>query len=146
GQITFSLDGGAFQTDNTFQQLTSGLHQLIVADGNGCQVDTMVRIPRLRCKIYIPNSFSPNLDGINDFFQLSTSDEFNILVTKYMIFDRWGNMVYKAEDFPIGSAEFWWDGTYKKMTMSPGVFAYYIEVKYEDEGSEIFKGDVTLVK
>lgn len=146
GQITFSLDGGAFQTGNTFQQLTGGSHQLIIEDENGCQIDTTIRIPRLRCKIYIPNSFSPNLDGINDFFQLSTSDELNILVTKYMIFDRWGNMVYKAEDFPISSTEYWWDGTYKKMTVSPGVFAYYIEVKYEDGGSDIFKGDVTLVR
>ncbi|MEP6793417.1 MAG: gliding motility-associated C-terminal domain-containing protein [Saprospiraceae bacterium] len=146
GQITFSIDGSSFQTENSFQQLTGGLHQLIVADENGCQIDTTIRIPRLRCKIYIPNSFSPNLDGINDFFQLSTSDEFNITVTKYMIFDRWGNMVYNAEYFPIGSTEFWWDGTYKKMTMSSGVFAYYIEVKYEDGESDIFKGDVTLVK
>ncbi len=146
GQITFSLDGSAFQKENSFQQLTGGIHQLIVADENGCQIDTMIRVPRLRCKVYIPNSFSPNLDGINDFFQLSTSDEFNIIVTKYMIFDRWGNLVYTAGDFPIASTEFWWDGTYKKMTMSSGVFAYYIEVKYEDGGSEIFKGDVTLVK
>ncbi len=146
GQITFSLDGGAFHTGNTFQQLSGGNHQLIMADENGCQIDTTIRITRLRCKIYIPNSFSPNLDGINDYFQLSTSDELNILVMKYMIFDRWGNMVYKAEDFPISSTEFWWDGTFKKMTVSPGVFAYYIEVKYEDGGNEIFKGDVTLVR
>lgn len=146
GQITYALDGGAFQTGNSFQQLTGGFHQLSIADENGCQIDTTIRIPRLRCKIYIPNSFSPNLDGINDYFQLSTSDELNIQVTKYMIFDRWGNMVYKAEDFPLGSTEFWWDGSYKKMTMSPGVFAYYIEVRYEDGGSDIFKGDVTLVR
>ncbi|HZV68262.1 MAG TPA: gliding motility-associated C-terminal domain-containing protein [Saprospiraceae bacterium] len=146
GLITISLDGGAFQTTSTFQNLNGGLHELIITDENGCQVDTTVRIGKQRCKIYIPNSFSPNGDGFNDLFQLSTSDDINIQITKYMIFDRWGNMVYKADDFPIASTQFWWDGTFKKMSVNPGVFAYYIEVKFEDGGNEIFKGDVTLFR
>lgn len=146
GQTTVSLDDGAFETQHSFYQLTGGLHEVIIADENGCQVDTLIKIPRLRCKIYIPNSFSPNQDGINDFFLLSTPDEFNIRIVKYMIFDRWGNLVYSADDFPISSSDFWWDGTFKKMSMSSGVFAYYIEIMYDDGGNEIFKGDVTLVR
>lgn len=146
GLLTVSFDGGPFQSVFSYQYLSGGDHLLSIADENGCQLDTIIRVAQKRCKIYIPNSFSPNQDNINDLFLLSTLDASNINVSKYMIFDRWGNMVYSANDFLMSDTQFWWDGTFHKMTMSPGVFAYYIEVKYEDGGSEIFKGDVTLVK
>ncbi len=146
GMITMSLDGGSFQTDNTFHDLAAGNHELLIVDENGCTVDTSVRVAQSRCKIYIPNTFSPNHDGINDVFSLFTSSDYNVLINKYMIFDRWGNMVYSDSDFPISSTEHWWDGTFKKMTMSPGVFAFYIEVTYDDGGNEIFKGSVTLIR
>lgn len=146
GQLTVSFDGGSFQPVFSYHHLPAGDHQVIIADENGCQIDTIIHVAQKHCKIYIPNSFSPNQDNINDLFQLSTLDASNVNVTKYMIFDRWGNMVYSANDFLMSEPQFWWDGTFHKMTMSPGVFAYYIEVEYEDGGSEIFKGDVTLVK
>ena len=146
GVLKVSLNGGAFVPNTTFQNLAAGENSISISDENGCIKDTTIFIKQKKCQIYIPNTFSPNQDGVNDYFELSTHGEFNVQILKYMIFDRWGNLVYSAGDFSIASTDFWWDGTFKRMSMSPGTFAYYIEVKYEDEETQIFKGDVTLVR
>jgi gliding motility-associated-like protein len=146
GQITISLDGGPALSNYSIQNLGAGDYMLTLTDEKGCSIDTSVQIGQLRCEIYIPNTFSPNQDGVNDFFQLFTSDNSNIHIQKYLIFDRWGNLVYSANDFPISSTEHWWDGTFKRLSMGPGVYAYYIEVAYDNGDNEIFKGSVTLIK
>ena len=62
------------------------------------------------------------------------------------IFNKNGTKVYSQFNIPVNSGEGWWDGTYKHFTMNPGVFAYYLEVKFENGQLETFKGNVTLIR
>lgn len=144
-QINFSIDGNIPGTTNTFFDLSAGEHTIQITDETGCLIDTSFILLQEYCNVYVPNTFSPNNDGINDYFQLSSPDA-GIIVLKYLIFDRWGNNVYSAEGFSIASQNFWWDGTFRRITMTPGVFAYFIEVQHPDGLKQNFKGNVTIVR
>lgn len=144
--VMISLNNQQAQTDAVFTGLAYGSYLLLAVDANGCSVDTLVKIAHTGCPIYIPNIFSPNGDGVNDFFQLQTSDANEVTITRFFIFDRWGNEVYRKMNFPIHTTEGWWDGTYKHFTMNPGVFAYYLEVEYDNGLKETYRGNVTLIR
>ncbi len=145
GQINATINGVGMAVNNVFSNIPAGQYQIIFSDQSICQLDTTVNVTRLSCGIYIPNTFSPNGDGINDLFTISATSDASIVVTKFLIFDRWGNSVYEAYDFPIATTHMWWDGTFRKISMNPGVFAFFIEIRENDQ-LESFKGNVTLVR
>ena len=92
------------------------------------------------CDIYIPNVFTPNKDGINDFFQVFT----NCQIDKYelYIFDRWGNVLFESRDIDIS-----WDGLYKNKKINPNVFAYMAKLTLKGSNkSTIFVGDILLLR
>ncbi len=88
--------------------------------------------------IYIPNSFSPNGDGINDEF---LAFGYNITDFTMEIFDRWGEKLFSSNDLYKG-----WPGTYKNNPSEVAVYIYKITYKGLD-GKKITKtGHVTLNK
>jgi gliding motility-associated-like protein len=89
---------------------------------------------------YIPNSFSPNDDGINDSFSGK-----GIFIKQYemSIFDRWGNMIFYTDDINKP-----WDGTANHGTemAQVDVYVYSINVVDYNKKKHSYKGIVTLVK
>jgi gliding motility-associated-like protein len=75
--------------------------------------------PCIEHHITIPNVFTPNGDGINDFFK--TEDE-GLLEKQLFIYNRWGNLVFE------GKGQEAWDGTHKGEKCHEGV--YYVVVSY----------------
>ena len=142
----FSLNGGIPQTDPEFTTLASGTYALHIADEEGCSIDTTITIDQEACPLYIPNIFSPNGDGVNDLFRLQAPGDQNIMITRFYIFDNWGNNVFEKFNLPIHSETGWWDGTYKRFTANPGIFAYYVEVQFENGQRETYKGKITLIR
>jgi gliding motility-associated-like protein len=91
--------------------------------------------------VFIPNVFTPNGDGLNDYFEVFGNKEAWKQFSA-SIYDRWGEKVYETDDM-----NFKWDGIYKGKLLKPGVFVYTIKVIYLDNFSEkLFKGSVTLVR
>lgn len=92
---------------------------------------------------YIPNSFTPDGDDVNDAWGMSTNIP---VITDYemMVFDRWGQMVYTTED-PYKA----WLGSYQNggEVLKSDVYAYRIlyGVKNTEARKEIV-GHVTLIK
>jgi gliding motility-associated-like protein len=83
------------------------------------------------CNFYeIPNVFTPNGDGFNDFLVAKTSG----LVEKidFKLYNRNGLLIFRTEDPKID-----WDGTYKGKIVSPGVYFYKCDV-YENRISGTF--------
>ena len=95
--------------------------------------------------IYIPNAFSPNGDGLNDKIVIFANQGIE-QVDEFMIFDRWGEMLFEASNFQPNDARFGWDGRLDGKTMKPAVFVYLAKVRYLDGRVEMFKGDFVLVK
>ncbi len=118
-----------------------------VTDSNGCfgSDDIFIEVDPNR-NVYIPNIFSPNGDGHNDTF----SPFVGVGVTQInnmMIFDRWGELVYQADNFypdPLNTIA--WDGRFDGKMMNPGVFVFIIEVAFADNQTRTYKGSVTLVR
>jgi gliding motility-associated-like protein len=106
--------------------------------------DLEVRI-RPYPEVYIPNSFSPNADGINDIFSVYGND-LVVAVRNMTIYDRWGNALYVKRDLPANDPSVGWDGSYREKLMDPGIYVYVVEVELTDGSTQVYKGDVTLIK
>ncbi len=101
----------------------------------------LVDILQLPCTneyIYIPNAFSPNNDGVNDYFRVRS---LNLTEGTLVVFDRWGNKVFESNDFSKG-----WDGIYKGQPAQEEVYGYYFVGKCELGESIKIKGNVTLLR
>ncbi len=123
--------------------------QLVTVTGqteDGCAASDDVYIDmKVRVEVFIPNSFTPNNDGINDVFSVYGNDQV-INVRNLAIFDRWGNALYARSDLPINDPAEGWDGHFRDEIMDPGVYVYVVEVELLDGSIRLFKGDVTLVR
>ena len=126
----------------------SGLYTVRVYSESGCIDEASVFIEVIKeTKYFIPNAFTPNDDGVNDFFAPQLSDG-DYTVESITIFDRWGVQVYhwaaSGGAIPNG-----WDGTYKgRWPASPGVYVYLIRFSGKNPSAKpIFAhGDVTLIR
>lgn len=147
GRATITIDGFDSSTSLSYQNLSAGTYRINISDEAGCTIDTTASIPLAQCPIYIPNAFSPNGDGENDFFQLYSKEEDGTAVIVYQIFDRWGEQIYEAKNFPLtGSSEFWWDGKLRGKPIVLGVYVYFIEIEFENGNRKVFEGTVAAVK
>jgi gliding motility-associated-like protein len=88
--------------------------------------------------IFVPNSFTPNGDNMNDFAYLRTINSKKIL---FRIYNRWGEEVFRTENLHDG-----WDGTYKGEKLTPQVFVFQADVTFFDDSQEIKKGNITLLE
>ena len=144
GAINFSLDGNS-QSNPYFKNLSAGEHILQISDEEGCVIDTVINISKAPCRVFIPNAFTPNYDGLNDQFRIYTDGVANVEIKSFNIFDRWGIQLYQASNFSIHSELGWWDGTVNGRVLQSGYYVYSIEVLYDDGTRELLKGQVSLV-
>jgi len=119
--------------------------QLIATNANGSDtltIDPYIVIENCENIFFIPNSFSPNGDGLNDVLFIRGSGIKNI---KLFIYNRWGEKVFQCSMFNVQCSE-GWNGTYKGKPLNTAVFAWYVEVEFLD-GDKIYrKGNVTLLR
>ena len=123
---------------------TTYLVELITIDGCVATQEISIRVDT-NIEIYVPNVFSPNGDGANDIFWVQGKDE-DVMIESLLIYDRWGNKVYEAEDMPIGEASRGWDGNFNGSPVNPGVYVYVLEVLTASEEIVVKSGDVTVVR
>ena len=114
---------------------------------NDCGIaDDDVRVTLKNCdRYFIPNIFSPNNDGINDYFG-PTESEAIVDIERLAVFNRWGSLIFEAKDLKPSEENKMWDGTYKGEVVSPGVYVYIIRLKLLSGKIINEKGSVTLVK
>jgi len=95
--------------------------------------------------IYVPNTFTPNGDGLNDGFTIRGSGISK--VKSFRIFDRWGAMVFSTENAPVNSPAATWGGTNMNgKELNPGVFVYMYEIICMNNELLTGKGNITLIK
>jgi gliding motility-associated-like protein len=89
---------------------------------------------------FIPNTFTPNGDGLNETFH-PKGVGFREKGFVMDIFDRWGTRVYSTNEFGKG-----WDGTVKGSPAANGVYIYKIRVATQGNGKREFAGHVNLIR
>lgn len=131
-----------FQT--TARPFESTRYVFELMDQNGCSTEDAlwVRVDR-SARLFVPNAFSPNDDGINDRFSIFTDDAVSLLRT-FRIFDRWGNLVYEAADSNPATAG--WDGNIRGKPAAAGVYTYFVEVEMVNGFMAQRSGEVVLVR
>ena len=96
----------------------------------GCAADprffTVEIAPCLETSVYIPNSFTPDDNGIND-----------------VIVSRWGEVVFESEDLEPKWMGNWLGGDYY---VPDGVYTYRIEANFVDVSAKVFQGHITLLR
>lgn len=95
--------------------LEEGEHSIQIAIED-CIVAKNIAVTGVECKniIYFPNVFSPNGDGVNDYWQAEGS---NFEALELSIFDRWGGSIFSTDTPP-----FRWDGSNSKRDLNNGQF------------------------
>jgi len=96
-------------------------------------------------RIYIPNVFSPNGDGINDTWRIFYTDQKAELVS-LSILDRWGGILFSIADKLLNESDVEWDGTMKGKEMGNGAYVFVAVVKTSDSVTRHITGDITLIR
>ncbi len=124
----------------------STFYNLTVIDEKGCVAsdDIYIEVEKNR-RVYIPNAFSPDDDGINDLFFINAGADV-VEINSFRIFDRWGNMVFEDTNFQPNDPSHGWKGNFNGQPMNSAVFVYYAEIVFVDGLTEVVKGEVVLVR
>jgi gliding motility-associated-like protein len=87
--------------------------------------------------VFIPNSFTPNGDGRNEYFRAYGTA---IAGINMKIFNQWGEGIYEGSDVTTG-----WDGKQKGKLQPMGVYFYVIKIRFTNGTESIRKGAVNLL-
>ncbi len=118
-----------------------GIYGLTVTTPSGCSAADSVAIFK-DCYIDIPNAFSPNGDGLNDYFFPRQLLGKNITRFSMVIYNRWGQEIFKTTKTDGRG----WDGNFNGVGQPVGVYVYLIEVELDGTRSEKYQGNVTLLR
>lgn len=141
---TYSWNTNPTQVTDRAVDLFFGHYIVEVVDANGCKIiDTVYIEPGPCCEeVFIPNAFSPNGDGNNDVFRMTTATGIELI--QFDVYDRWGVRVWGTNNFRAA-----WDGTYINTGKDANVNTYYYIMRYicmTDGKTYTKKGDINLIR
>ena len=126
----FSLDGTNYQSAPTFTNLSEGVYTVYVKDTKDCGI-----VPATFYILDYPKFFTPNGDGINDFWSIKNLNQRNLQNGTIEIFDRYGKLIHQ-----INSRNQVWDGTFNGINLPSS--DYWFQMKLAD--GKIIKGHFSL--
>ena len=93
--------------------------------------------------VFVPNAFSPNGDGANDFFFINANKSVS-LIKNMRVFNRWGAVVFQGNDSPPNDYSFGWNGFFNGKLVSSGAYIWMAEIEYLDGEVIQLSGDLTV--
>jgi len=135
--------GWRWNTGQTTQSITvtsPGLYYLTV-NLNGCLATDSILVAN-DCYLDIPNAFTPNGDGVNDYFFPRSLLSRGLTEFSMNIYNRWGGLIFQTASLDGRG----WDGRFNGMPQPEGVFIYVIDAKFKDGQHEHHQGNLTLLR
>lgn len=138
--ITFiNLAGGATALSQKISGLAPNKETAIVVRATGlytCEISDTAMLTATTLNpfgdgIYVPNAFTPNGDGVNDYFLVYGTA---IRSVRLMVYNQWGGQVFVSTDLLNG-----WDGTRNGQKAPAGMYTYSLEAIMQD-GKRITRG------
>ncbi len=108
---------------------------------DGCSTSDTIEVKR-DCYLNIPNSFSPNADGLNDNFLPRDILSSGLASFNMNIYNRWGERIFTTSNIN-GSG---WDGKFGGKNQPIGTYVYQIDVVYNNKERKSYTGNVTLLR
>ncbi|MDX2173209.1 MAG: gliding motility-associated C-terminal domain-containing protein [Bacteroidota bacterium] len=135
-----SINNSPLFFSDTIKGLIEPQNSIKIYDADNCITDYIINHTGSKSAplVYIPNSFTPNSDGINDawFPHIGCAFEYNCL-----IFDRWGILIKE-----LNGTENRWDGILKGEPLPIGVYCYIIDITGFNRKSTRLTGHINLIK
>jgi gliding motility-associated-like protein len=127
----------------TYQYFSNGIRdvqtKLIVTNNIGCQ-DTAKQIVQVvgNCYIAVPNAFSPNNDGLNDYlYPLNAYKATNLI---FKVYNRFGQVLFSTTNWTVK-----WDGTFKGQGADPGTYVWILQYTNKDTGKRVEQKGATIL-
>lgn len=133
GPFTYSWSNGS--TNQDLSNIPGGNYTVTVTDAEGCPVVDSIFVKEPQ-GIKLPNGFTPNGDGFNDFYVIKGIQGYP--GNKVNIFNRWGNLVYSKQDYNND-----WDGVSNDGNLLPDG-TYFIVVDLNKEGTDNLENFIDL--
>lgn len=111
----------------------------------GCQKSASVLVSLGSCVFYAPTAFTPNNDGVNDVFYVPGNDCI-VQIAELVVYDRWGEVIFRRENFPAADPTYGWDGRYQGQLAEPGVYTLKVRIDFLKGLTHRYNGSVTLVR
>ncbi|KAA3639868.1 MAG: hypothetical protein DWQ02_02935, partial [Bacteroidetes bacterium] len=120
---------------------------VMIEDTTGCfAMDTILIAVSKHFPFFIPNVFAPlSSNEENSIFRPYVSSKVR-KINFLRVFNRWGDVVYDEQNFPMEDKSAGWDGRFNGKLLNSGVFVFFLEVEFIDGSVEVYSGDVTLVR
>ncbi len=132
--------------DVTLSPVRTSTYHLTVISKDDCETNAQVNVRVSKDRyMFIPNSFSPNLDGINDGFTVFGGPSI-ANVDFLQVFSRWGELLFETNDLAVNNEFNGWDGHYNGQKMPPGVYIWRTKITFIDGESKVYTGDVLLAE
>ena len=143
--LLFSIDGQLFQKNSDFVGLKPDTYTLTIKDDKDCVTSRSVQV-LLNCApvIHLPTAFSPNHDSVND--ALTVYFAFPVItITAFIVYDRWGAVLYNRANFALSSGEPLWDGQLNGQAVPAGMYAYRLDCQFPDGTPMTYRQSVALL-
>ena len=123
-------------------------YNLVVTNEYGCTEEIMVYIREIEkpAQVYAPNIISINGDNNNDRFTIYGTSKTIIDIDLLTIYDRWGNLVFTQQNFPINDPSYGWDGSLNGQKGRQGVFVYMAKIQLKNGDIIQISGDITVIR
>lgn len=121
--------------------------KLTAVSEDGCIAEDIVNVHVIdNRKVFIPNVFSPNDDGINDYFSIFADIPNVQSIQTFTVFDRWGGIVFEQKAFQPNQQTLGWNGRIKGDRAPVGIYTYFTEILFFDGEVKRYSGDVMLIR
>jgi len=128
-------------TGNSISISSIGIYQLSVTDFNGCSgKDTLSVQKNPNCIPFaIPSAFTPDGNGINDFFKPLINQD--LVDYHFVIFNRYGQKIFETTDLSSG-----WNGKYKGELQPGDAYVYWVQFKNTQAAIVEYRGSFILIR
>jgi gliding motility-associated-like protein len=118
-----------------------------ITDANGCEAEATILVDVLKPReVYVPTGFTPNSDLINDLLVVYGVSRTIETIDVFRVYDRWGELVYEDFDVVPNDESRGWNGQFRGKDCDPGVYVWYLEVRYKDGFEDRLHGNTTLIR
>ena len=128
------------QTTPSITIVAPGIYYATVNVNNCYASDTIAVLSN--CYMDIPNAFTPNGDGVNDYFFPRNLLTKGLATFSMNIYDRWGVLIFQTTSIDGRG----WDGKFNNVDQPDGVYVYMIDATFIDGQKEHHQGNVTLLR
>lgn len=130
------------ETANSITVTESGHYWVTATSPNAdCRASDSIFITR-DCYLNIPNAFSPDGDGLNEYFFPRELLSSGVKLFRMNIYNRWGENIFTTTAIDGRG----WDGKYNSKAQPMGVYVYVMDVEFLNGVKKTFKGNVTLMR